>query len=574
MATGPFQLLVDGASINTIGATNGTWTATTATIYTGGTGGTTGMIVYSGGTVAFPHGLQVGATVAVYGVTGAAGTAINTPLGSALYTVTSLPSGTAFTFVSGTASFGTASQALGTAGFSQDLLNPVINYSGTNRNFAVYATPGDLHVESSGDGSSSSLSFTVHQDVTPAGTASANTGPWYAALPDAARVRFIDTTAGSGNYLAFSGILTNLDVNFEEGHLGTRTQVMVSDANALIDRTIVRQAKPFSTVTGMLVSSISYDVGVTEGALVRGMLSLINTAKSGDPAYQRLFNTATTSGIYSGAESNTTNDKLEITIGTLRNALDTIVEYFQAQDGFARRYYIDSTGILRYEQVSTSGVTYATAPYLITTDSSDNVDSTGVLPDISSVTPRDFTISYDEASIAKRTYFLTADTGADKDKNPDPYVRLYNDPAMKSAGGSSAARNGIILESVVDAPTVRGKDRTKKLNTFASAYFLERSKPVFSGEFTLRGAGTKAWNQYGFFTGYYQSGASATALTPWKPGQWVSISAPQFGLVASEFYRVEQVTVSFEPGSLQRIIKITFARRRTGRLANLLAGLK
>ena len=457
----------------------------------------------------------------------------------------------------------------------------MINYSGTNRNFAVYATPGDIHMESSGDGSSSSLSFTVHQDVTPAGTASSNTGPWYSSLPDAARVRFIDTTAfhlsAFPNYVAFSGIITNLDVSLEDGNLGTKTQVTVSDANALFDRTIFRKSKPASSVSGMLVSSVSWTTGASELSILNYIISSINNAKSGDPAYQRVFNTADTSGyIYSvpGGTINSDTGKLEITLGTLRNALDSVVECFQAQDGYARRYYIDSNGLFHYEQVSTSGISYATAPYLITTNSSDNVDSTGSLPNISSVTPRDLMVSYDEVNIAKRTYFLTADTKADADKNPDPYVRLYNDPAMKAAGGSSTARNGIILESVVDAPVVRGSSRTTKLNNFASAYFLERSKPVFSGEFTLRGAGTQSFNKYGFWSGYYQSGVGLTSFGSWKPGQWVSISAPQFGLVASELYRVEQVAVSFEPGSLQRIIKITFARRRTGKLANLLAGLK
>jgi hypothetical protein len=573
MTNGPFQLLVDGASINAISATNGTWTATTATIFAGGTGSNgTSATPWNAGTIAFPHGLQVGASIAIFGVPGAAGTAVNNSLGSTLYTVASVPSGTAFTFVAGTASFGTAFGA-GSAGFAQDLLNPLINYTGNNRNFAVYATPGDVHIESSGDGASSSLSFTVYQDVSPNGTASSNTGPWYSSLPDNARVRFIDTTAGSGNYVSFLGLITNLDVSMQGSGLGTRTSITVSDSNALIDRTIFRKAKAVSAVKGQLAGSKTWFAGTSERTVITDILASVNSSKSVDYSFQRLFNTADTSGVYTAgtAYAIASKQKLEITLGTLRNALDSAVEFFQAQDGYARRYWVDSNATLRYEQVNAASLTYANAPFAITTAASDSPDNSGGA--VSTINPRDINISYDSSGLAKRSYFLTADSG-DSDSNPDPYVRVYLDPNLKVAGGTALARPGAILESVVDAPTIRGSSRTIPINNFASAYFLERAKPVFSGQIVIRGAGSQSWNQYGFWSGYYQTGPLTFARTTWQPGQWVSITAPQFGLTSSEFYRVEQVSVSFEPGSLQRIISITFARRRTGQLARLLAGLK
>jgi hypothetical protein len=502
-------------------------------------------------------------------VEGATISAANTTLGSALWTVASVPSGTAFTFVAGTASAGTVAQS--TAVFARDVLNPVVNYAGAyaaGRNSAVYAKPDGITLESAGDGSSSSLSFTVYQDVTPAGTASAGSGPWYASLPDATRVRFVDTTAATPLVPTYLGLVQELNPTLAGGNLGTITRVTVTDANDVLDRAIVRKAK--TAGGGQVANSITYyKNSSTERQIVLAVLAVVNAQKSADPAFQRLLKTGTTSGVSTSGTAtkiSTANDKLEITLGSLRNALDSISELFQGQDGKARRYWIDSSGILNYA-LADAGPTYATAPFAVTTVVGDAPDNAGGA--ISTINPRSLEVSYDHGSIAKRAYFLTADSTADKDTNADPFVRTYD-----GSGVSYATRQGATLEAVVDAGVIRGTSRASKLNTFAAAYFLERSKPILSGRFTIRGAGTQSWNLYGFWSGYAQTTAvPAYALTSWAPGQWVTITAPAYGL-QGESYRIEAVSVSFEPGSLQRVIDVTFARRRQGGLSVYIAGLK
>jgi hypothetical protein len=93
-----------------------------------------------------------------------------------------------------------------------------------------------------------------------------------------------------------------------------------------------------------------------------------------------------------------------------------------------------------------------------------------------------------------------------------------------------------------------------------------------SGYFELRGAGTAAHNTSGFLEGYAQTGASTFALTSWAPGQWVDITAAGLGL--SGLYRVEEVSLSFEPASYTQVIGVTFNRKSATDLAAIIAAQK
>jgi hypothetical protein len=547
MAVNPFQLLIDGPLIATLGATNGTFTATTSS--------------------SNPHGLSVGAAITIENSSIAAA---NITLGSALWRVATVANGTTFTFVTGgTTTAGTVAQS--TASFSQDLLNPVVNYTGAyaaGRNSAVYTTPSTVHYDSNGDGSTSNMDFVALQDVTPAGTASAFSGPWYASIPDNARVRFVDTTSATSSTPTFLGFIDSIDVAMMEGGQGTMTRVAVVDVNNVLDRLIVRKAKTLGA-QNQVVNSITYVAGgPTEAAIVRGILKVVHDQKSTDVAFQNIFHTNTTSGVSAtgtATKIKDANNKLDIVLGSLRGALDSVVEMFQGQDRKARRYWIDNLGVLNYALVDT-GPTFADAPFAITTVAGDAPDNAGGA--VSTINPRDLTVSYDQSNTSKRSYFLTAD-GVDKNNEPDPFVRVYTDAAI-----GYTARQGPILESLVDAAVIRARVKTALVDTFAQSYFLERSKPILSGKFTLRGAGTQSHNKYGWFSGYKQLTATPTyGLTSWTTGQWVSVTAPAFGL-NGEQYRIESVRISFEQNSLQRIIEITFARKRRGKLAAWVAGLK
>jgi hypothetical protein len=359
-------------------------------------------------------------------------------------------------------------------------------------------------------------------------------------------------------------MVTGLDVRLLPSGLGTETTISVADANAVLDRLIVRKAATSSTVKGQVANAIKYAAGnKREYQIVQDLLSNVNTQKSADYSVQRLLKTSDTSGIPTSLTSYvlSANAPLTVTLGTLRSALDTLVEVFSGQDGLLRRYWVDSLGVLHYERIDTPPAS-ATAPFKIVTTPNDAPDGSAVAP--STINARELIVSYSLDSITKRAYFLTADANTDNDNDADPFVRAYN-----QGGVGLTTRQGPALEAVVDAGTVRGASRQTILNTFATAYFVERSKPVLSGTFRIRGAGTQTYNRYGYLSGYAATGSLAT----WAPGQWVSISAGGYGL-NGELYRIESVAISFESGSLQRVVDITFARKRQGGLARLVAGLK
>jgi hypothetical protein len=117
------------------------------------------------------------------------------------------------------------------------------------------------------------------------------------------------------------------------------------------------------------------------------------------------------------------------------------------------------------------------------------------------------------------------------------------------------------------------KDAASRISTAAAAWFLERHKPLLSGQFTLRGAGTASFNQYGFTSGYAQTGtASYSLVNRWEPGQWVEVNSVSLGL--SGLYRVEQVEWSLEPASYLQTVTVYFNRKNPSDLASLIANNK
>ena len=153
-------------------------------------------------------------------------------------------------------------------------------------------------------------------------------------------------------------------------------------------------------------------------------------------------------------------------------------------------------------------------------------------------------------------------------------VISYTDPLQNSGGTVSAGtatqvyttRAGApMLETVVDFPSATAD----LIEVAAAAWFKERHQPLLSGSLELRGSGTAAHNTLGFFKGYYQSGASTFALTAWAPGQFVDITAATLNL--SGLYRVEQVSLTFEPASYNQVIGVTFNRKNPEDLATIIA---
>lgn len=210
MATAPYQLWIDGPTIST-----GVRSASTVTITTTNAHGmSTGSYVEIGG---------AGTTGAALGMNGIYQITVT---GTATFTYTS--AGTAGTGIAG----GTA---LTTEYFSHDLLNPLINYSGTARDTALYIPTESLQMSMSGDGEPATFGFTVNQDDSTA-------TPWFNCIPDNARLRLVKADTGSSyvnGSTIFRGWLLGLDVQPNGSGLGTITTVNAVDVNALFDRVVI-----------------------------------------------------------------------------------------------------------------------------------------------------------------------------------------------------------------------------------------------------------------------------------------------------------------------------------------------
>lgn len=304
----------------------------------------------------------------------------------------------------------------------------------------------------------------------------------------------------------------------------------------------------------------------TETAAVSQMLSNVNAWHASDYPLQRLLDTAGTADI-TGGTAYKPKEAMYLPTTSLRSALDSIVEQYQS-DTRLRRYFVTPQGTLNYKLIDADAVpTYANAPYKVITSGAGTPNTT---TDAATITAYNLTVSYDHDTV-KRAQFNYPKQDGTGELNT---VLTYTDPAQNSDGTVSAGtatqlystRAGApIMESVVDFPNA-----TPSLaEVAAAAWFKERHQPLMSGHFELRGAGTAAHNQFGFFKGYYQSGASTYALTAWAPGQFVSIEAPSLNL--SGKYRVEQVSLSFEPASYTQVIGVTFNRKNPTDLAQIIA---
>jgi hypothetical protein len=295
--------------------------------------------------------------------------------------------------------------------------------------------------------------------------------------------------------------------------------------------------------------------GESEAAAASRMLTIINQYKDEDYPLNRLIDTADDSLII-GSTTELLKESAQIPATSLRSALDTVVETFSGQDQKERRYYIDAAGRLNYRLAdSASAPTYATAPYSIITSGAGTPDTT---TDKATLAPYSLKVTWDHDT-TKSVVFTPSSNGRNEPAVVQDYTQV----------GYTARPGAPILDQQLDFPTATG-NAGAQMQTAAKSYFLERHKPLLSGTFTLRGAGTAAHNEYGFSAGYAQTGASTFALVNrWEPGQWVEVTSAELGL--SGFYRVEAVEWSLEPGAFLQVITITFNRRPQNGLTNLVA---
>jgi len=412
-----------------------------------------------------------------------------------------------------------------------------------------YILPESVSLTAEADGGGASLSFEVHQEVTPGGT------PWFRSITDNAVVKFTDTTLTSG--VLFAGYITGIDSSVNEGGQGTRSSVNCSDPNTLLDKIVIyKGAGTLAGVKGATTSTITIAAGKTDKAIMTTIMAVANTRWGGTPG-TALFDASSVASVTSTA---TINEKVSIPLGTLRSALQTVLELAQATDGIARRFYVNtSTRRLVYGKAPATS-SFASAPFEVVTTATDN--PAGGTATASTLQVRDLGTVSDHDQVRKVVVIATADSNADRDTDPDPYARSYT-------GVGFAARSGLQTYDILDAATITKKNRTTALTNTAKAYFTERRLPQETVTFTVRGNGTATGQTYGFGAGTAQTGTASWAFVDrWEPGQQVKITADQLGL--SGLYRVEAVTCGFEAGSLIRKWEITANRRRQGKASQLL----
>jgi hypothetical protein len=300
--------------------------------------------------------------------------------------------------------------------------------------------------------------------------------------------------------------------------------------------------------------SIGINSGEDESAAVIKMLNVVKANKGRDYALNRILNTASNTKIVGSTNPNQTG--LTFPAGTLRSALDSIVEAYGGMDVKNRRYFVDTQGRLNYGLTDPTAVpTYATAPYKLITTGTENPNTTTAA---ATLMPSRLEVAWDYRT-TKEALIITSSS---ESETTAQRVTNYTSAGFARRAGAPT------FDDIVEAPTST-KDVGAEIDRISRAFFLERHKPVQSGSFTIQGRGTQSFNQYGYNGGYAQTGVSTFALvSAWAPGQWVDITCAELGL--SGLYRIEAVDWSLSPGSFTSIITLTFNRRPPNTLTRLL----
>ena len=369
-------------------------------------------------------------------------------------------------------------------------------------------------------------------------------------------LQLIRTTYSGANVL--SNGLNSLTLVFPKAFAGTMPTLTATGTLGTLGITVTDE-----NFNGQLVVTLAG--GLTEDAATQQLLTVTNAYSATDYPLQRIISTSDTTKIVGGT-TYINSEAIQFNSDSLRSGLDTIIETYAGNDAKERRYFVNLSGQLVYQLVdSASKPTYATAPYAITTDSVAGTPNTTTSK--ATIAPYSLSVNYDH-EITKRAMFTVPSSSG----TAVSAIVEYDDVLTTAGSAAFTVRTGPMLSSVVDYPTVV-KNPDARIKQAAGAWFLERHKPLLSGQFTLRGAGTQSFNQYGFSSGYAQTGASTFALVSrWEPGQWVEITSASLGL--SGLYRVEQVEWSLESGSYQQVIAVYFNRKNPSDLASLIANSK
>jgi hypothetical protein len=442
-----------------------------------------------------------------------------------------------------------------------------------------WVDPESVSLTQDATGEGGALQFDVVQVKTPGG------GPWWKSggVYDNARVRF--QVSGTTTFLGF---ITSISVELAENGIGTRASVTAAAASTFLDKIIVYKGR---LVTGtkndytgnfLIGSGSSTDqAGVTSLVAKADAAMAFSTGTSGRTANRLIVDTNTTPA-YTGTAVPV--GQLLMVPGTLRACLDTIKQAAEAIDGEERRFWVAPSGRINYARLGTATPTYATAPFKVVTTST--YDPYGSSSAAATLQVRSLNVTLDHDAIMKKARFVMNEVLSQYDAKisggvytvKDPYGRVYDQAAPNGAGMTT--RNGPRPEALVSVTpmprrTPGSVQWSDKITDYGKKYFgtdtyPNRAAPQRSISFSVRGADTTN-NPYGFVKGYRQTGPSTYALQDgWEAGQYVSIVAS--GLDLNGLYRIESLTMSFEPGSMIRQYDMTCERVPRNPLKKFLQG--
>ena len=429
----------------------------------------------------------------------------------------------------------------------------------------------------SGDGGGQ-MTFDVIQPVTPGG------GPWWRSggVHDNARVQFFDSRYSAGTPL-FLGFITNVSASLLPNGLGTRCTVSVADADAWLEKTIVRKGFVGTNIKQMVGPFSRGNSTTTDRDHINAILAKVYNQVN-DATTRQILDTSVISGsaraVYSGTA--VTIGRQTFKPASLTSALDQIAEEASGASGLVYRYWVDGDGRINYGPVS-AAPSYATAPLEIVTDPASVTAGSGSVA--SKMLPRSFTVDVDHDQIVKGIFVQAANTRARWDRNAtpptnDPYFRTY-DGGTPYFGSGLASRSGPEPHSVFSAPKVKGAvSRTTKIQRLTKATFQSRAVPIRTVNFTLAGSdlsqtASPDWT-YGFTQGYAQTDVSTwTLVKAWLPNQYVKLTSSALDL-SGTILRIASVTMSFESDSTYQVrydIEAEYRRKRMGKaLKRLLVG--
>jgi hypothetical protein len=442
-----------------------------------------------------------------------------------------------------------------------------------------WVDPETVTLTQDANGEGGSLQFEVVQVKTPGG------GPWWksGAVNDNARVRF--QVSGTTTFL---GYIVQIDAQLAENGLGTRALVMASAASSFLDKIIVYKGRQLTGTKSGYTSN--FKIGVSGGSDQAAVTALVSkadaamafsTGTSGRTANRLIVNTNTTP-TYTG--TSVVIGQLDMVPGTLRSCLDSIKEAAESIDGEERRYWVAPSGTINYARLGSAVPTYATAPFKVVTTAT--YSPYGSVAAAATLQVRNLSVSLDHDVIVKKARFVFNTNADDWDAKisagaytvKDPYGRVYDQAAPNGAGMTT--RNGPRPETIIGVtpqPAKAAKPTywSDKITDYGKKYFgtdtyPNRAAPQRSITFSVRGADTTN-NPYGFANGYRQTAPSTFVLqSGWEAGQYVSIVASSLDL--SGLYRIETLTMSFEPGSMIRQYDLTCERVPRNPLKKFLQG--